>query len=202
MLELIAVMLALAYVVLAVKVRRSCWLAAIASAALYCWIFAKASLYMESALQLFYIGAAIYGWYYWSADQSAKPIPIRRWSLKQHSLAAAFTLVGATLFGSALAKFTDAALPWLDSFTTVAALVTTWMVTQKILENWLYWIVIDAVSIYLYTSRGLDMTAALYGGYILLAVAGLLQWHRNFQTQAEGYEVNGEYAKLERTGTA
>ena len=202
MLELIAVMLALAYVVLAVKVRRSCWLAAIASAALYCWIFAEASLYMESALQLFYIGAAIYGWYYWGADQSAQPLHIRRWSLKQHSLALAFTLVGATLFGSALAKFTDAALPWLDSFTTVAALVTTWMVTQKILENWLYWIVIDAVSIYLYTSRGLDMTAALYGGYILLAVAGLLQWHRNFQTQAEGYEVNGEHAKLERTGTA
>ena len=76
------------------------------------------------------------------------------------------------------------------------------MVTQKILENWLYWIVIDAVSIYLYTSRGLDMTAALYGGYILLAVAGLMQWHRNFRAQTELDEANGRHTTLERVDAA
>ena len=77
----------------------------------------------------------------------------------------------------------DAALPWLDSFTTVAAVVATWMVARKIFENWLYWFVIDSVSIYLYLSRDLPLTAILFAGYLVMIVIGSLRWWRTYQQQ-------------------
>jgi len=68
----------------------------------------------------------------------------------------------------------------LDSFTTLAALVATYMVTQKILENWLWWIIIDAISIGLYLSRDLHLTALLFCGYVVLAPAGWIAWHKKY----------------------
>ena len=181
--ELIAVGLALAYVVLAIRERRSCWLAAAVSAALYAWIFAEARLYMESALQFFYIAMAAYGWMSWGQDRSGQQLPISRWTIRQHTIAIAGVLLASTASGFLLETYTQAALPWIDSFTTIAALVTTWMVARKVLENWVYWIVIDTVSIYLYLSRDLTLTAALFAGYVVLALAGYLEWQRHWRAQ-------------------
>ena len=76
-------------------------------------------------------------------------------------------------------------MPFIDTGTTLAALITTWMVARKVLANWIYWILINAVSIYLYLNRGLDLTAALFGAYIVLAAAGYLQWHRHLEQQQD-----------------
>jgi nicotinamide mononucleotide transporter len=71
---------------------------------------------------------------------------------------------------------TDAAFPYFDSFTTVAAIVTTYMVARKVLENWLYWFVIDSISVYLYLARGLTLTALLFVLYLVLIVIGWRRW--------------------------
>ncbi len=78
-----------------------------------------------------------------------------------------------------LTAYSQAALPYIDSFTTWGAIVTTWMVTRKILENWIYWFVIDAVSVYLYVSRGLFLTAVLFLIYLVLIVIGYRTWRRD-----------------------
>lgn len=181
LLELAAVSLALLYVVLAIYEHRSCWIAAALSAGLYLWIFSQALLYMEAALQGFYIIMAGYGWVAWGQDQSRDTLPIRRWQLNQHLRLFALIITVSGLFGYMLAHHTQAALPWLDSFTTVSALVATWLVARKILENWLYWILIDLVSIYLYLSRDLYMTAGLFAGYVILAVVGYIAWRRHYE---------------------
>lgn len=184
LLELTAVVLALAYVVLAIRENRLCWAAALVSSGLYTLIFWRAALLMESALQVFYAVMAVYGWLHWGSGSTATTLAIRRWSTQQHLLALGAILLISTASGTLLHYYTRAALPWLDSLTTVAALVATWMVTQKVLENWLYWIVIDAVSIYLYLSRDLHLTAGLFLGYTLLAWAGWQTWRQHYAQQS------------------
>ena len=179
--EGVAVALALAYVVLAIRESRSCWLAAATSATLYAWIFFGANLYMEAALQLFYIAMAAVGWLSWGREGSENQLPIQKWPLRNHVVVIATSLGLAGVSGFFLSRYTDAALPFFDSLTTIGALFTTWMVARKVLENWLYWVVIDLISIYLYLSRDLDMTAGLFAGYIVLALAGYFAWKSRFE---------------------
>lgn len=182
--EPLAVALALGYVLLTIRERRLAWILAGVSAALYLRIFFNVGLVMEAGLQLFYIVMAAYGFWAWGKDDSDRQLPVQRWPIRVH----AGILVGVLLLGTAtgllLARFTDAALPIPDSITTIAALVTTWMVTRKVLENWLWWIGIDLISIGLYLHRGLDMTALLFAGYVLLAVAGWFRWRNQLQAEA------------------
>ena len=86
---------------------------------------------------------------------------------------------------SALARLTrtDAAFPYLDSFVTIASLVTTYMVAKKILENWIYWLVIDSLSLYVYVMRGLPLYAALFAVYLVLIVVGFVRWQRDWRAQ-------------------
>ena len=181
--EPVAVTLALAYVVFAIKERRFAWVLAAASAALYLRIFFVVGLFMEAGLQLFYILMAIYGWVAWGRDSGATQLPIKRWPLRLHLLLLAAVLVVGTLLGLLLSQFTNASLPIPDSITTIAALLATWMVARKILENWLWWIGIDLASIVLFLNRGLDLTALLFAGYVVLALAGWLSWKQHYQTQ-------------------
>jgi nicotinamide mononucleotide transporter len=182
-LEAAAVVLAIAYLVLVIRQNILCWLAALLSTALYLVLFASAQLYMEAALQVFYAGMAVYGWYRWrgGVKASGNP-PIRTWRARQHLIALLAIIVLTAGFGAAL-RLTPAALPFADSFTTVAALVATWMVAQKVLENWLYWFVIDGVSIYLYVNRELWLTAGLFLVYLVLIVLGYRKWRAEYGAQ-------------------
>ena len=193
--ELCAVLLALAYVLLAIQQRRICWLAAIASALLYIHIFWQVALYLEAVLQIFYIAMAEYGWSAWgrqlrdenshhqSHDQAHDQSHIQTWTGQQH-LVACTTIVSLSLIlGWGMQTWTDAALPFFDAATTVSALLATWMVTQKLLENWLYWIAINVVSIGLYLSRDLSLTAALFAGYVILSMIGYRTWRTQWLRQ-------------------
>jgi nicotinamide mononucleotide transporter len=91
--------------------------------------------------------------------------------------------------GYGLEKNTSAALPYLDSFTTWGAVITTYMVAQKVLENWLYWLVIDTVAIYLYIDRELYLTALLMAVYVVLAMLGWLMWLKEYREQTETVSV-------------
>ena len=183
-LETLAVFLGIGYLLLAMRESSLCWYCAFFSTALYVWIFGDVSLYMESALNVYYMAMAIYGWLQWQrggADKSG--VKIIRWTARQHILGVAIILAASVTSGYLLSSNTAAKLPYLDSVTTWGSVFTTIMVAQKVLENWLYWIVINCVSIYLYIDRGLDQTAAMFFLYLVLATIGFLTWKKAYDTQ-------------------
>ena len=182
-LETTAVGLALAYIALAMRQSRLCWVAAITSAAIYIAIFTEVKLYMEAGLQLVYIAMAIVGWIFWGKDDSDEALAVTMRPLQFHLIAISGIAIAAAGTGFLLSHFTDAARPYVDSTTTAAAIVCTWMVTRKILENWLYWIAIDIASVGLYLSRDLTLTAILFAGYVVLAGWGYLTWRKQWTNQ-------------------
>lgn len=189
-LEIAATVFAIAYLLLVIKENVWCWPAALASVALSLVVFYEAKLYMESALQFFYGGMAIFGWYQWRhGGRRGEGVGIQVWAWRRHAIVIATILVMSVLFGTLLRVYTDAALPFLDSFTTIAAIFTTYMVTKKVLENWVYWFVIDGISVYLYGSRGLFLFAALFIGYLVLVVIGFRAWTRQWHSERAGAEV-------------
>lgn len=187
LLELVAVVLAVLYLVLVIRENVWCWPAALVGTLLSLVVFVDAKLYMEAALQVFYAAMAVYGWRQWlHGGPRGEPAAIGVWSWQRHALAIAVIAALTWAFGAVLSATTDAALPYADSFTTVAALVTTYMVAKKVLENWIYWFVIDSISIYLYVSRELFLFAALFAFYLVLIVIGYRAWVRQWRSGGIG----------------
>ena len=183
-LETLAVALGIAYLVLAMRENSLCWYCAFFSTALYVWIFGDVSLYMESALNVYYMGMAIYGWFQWQrGGVNHEGLEIVRWTVKQHGLAISTIVLIALVSGYLLSIGTDARLPYLDSLTTWGSILTTVMVARKVLENWLYWIVINTISIYLYLDRGLEQTALMFMLYLVLAILGYYAWRKKYVDQ-------------------
>ena len=189
LLELAAVIFAVAYLVLAVRENSLCWYAAGISTLIFLFIFWDVKLYMESGLQIYYLGMAFYGWYQWrGANRETASLRVSKWRAKQHVIALALIATLTFISGSLLNSGTDANLPYLDSFTTWASVVTTFMVARKILENWFYWLVIDSVSIYLYLDRELYFTSLLFAIYIVIIFFGWFAWNRSYrQREIEAY---------------
>jgi len=181
--EVVAVLLAITYLLLVIRQNILCWAAALASVLIYLVIFFNAQLYMESALQIFYAAMAVYGWYQWKyGGIEHQGLRIVTWRLHIHAIVIG-GILGLTLgFGWVLSA-TDAAFPYLDSFTTVAAVITTYMVTRKVLENWAYWFVIDGLSVYLYVSRELYLTAGLFVLYLFMILIGFRCWWREWRSE-------------------
>lgn len=180
--EVLAVGLAVLYLVLAIRQNIWCWAAAAASTLLYLVIMFQAGLYMESALQLFYLAMAAYGWNAWRGrDVEGQPLNVSTWPISRHLAAVAVVVLLMVLSGEFLSRYSEAALPFLDSFTTWGAIIATFMVAKKILENWIYWFVIDAVSIGLYFSRELYFTAVLFAVYLVMIVIGYRTWRASMK---------------------
>lgn len=174
--EAAAVCLALIYLVLVIRQQVMAWPAALLSAGIYLVLMFEAKLYFQSMLQLFYAGLAIYGWVHWRRGGDGDGLPVRRWSWRQHGLALLVIAASGAIAGSIAANTSDAAFPYIDAWVACGAVVTTLMVARKILENWIYWFVIDVVSIYLYVQQGLWMTVGLFVVYLVLVVVGYRQW--------------------------
>jgi nicotinamide mononucleotide transporter len=178
--EWIAVVLALAYLLLAIRQNPWCWAFAIVSSAMYCAIFARAGLVMQAALQVFFVAMAVYGWRVWKGGVATAPVPVRRWPARRHALALAGVAVATLVNGWLVAdRASSVVVPYVDAAIAWASVLTTWLVARKIIENWLYWIAIDVVAATLYGSQGLYATAALYMLYAALAVRGYRAWHRD-----------------------
>tara|TARA_B110000263_G_scaffold27509_1_gene20993 strand:+ start:4273 stop:4833 length:561 start_codon:yes stop_codon:yes gene_type:complete len=175
-LEIFAVLLAILYLVLAVKQNILCWLAAIMSSSLYFFIMYSAGLYMEAYLQIFYIVMGFYGWSQWKSNESK--FIVRSWNKLNHFKAISLILFLSLFSGFLLEEYTDAALPFFDALTTWGAVVATYMVAKKLIENWIYWFVIDFISIFLFLSRDLNLTALLFTGYLVIIYFGYRSWNR------------------------
>ena len=184
-LELIAVALAVAYLLLAMRQSIWCWYAAFISTAIFTYLYWDVSLYMESALNVYYIGMAAYGWWQWRGGLSESSSPIIRLNAQQHLIAIGLIALATLISGYLLQHNSDARLPYLDSFSTWGAVVTTYMVAKKVLDNWLYWIVINSVGIYLNIDRCLLLTALLLGSYQIMSVVGYLNWRKSYDNAAK-----------------
>ena len=172
--ESVAVFFSILYVILAVKERIWCWGAAAISVILYIYICYTAQLYPETGLQVFYLLIAFYGYYQWNKNDST--LKIQQWTTTKHLLILLLGALLTFLMGFYFTIYTNAAMPLVDSFTTVFSVFATYMVTKKVLGNWLYWIVIDAVSVYLYFSRDLHLTSLLFIVYTVIAIFGYFSW--------------------------
>ena len=183
--EATAVALGIAYLLLAMRENLWCWYAAFASTAIFLVLFWEVGLLMESALQVYYLAMAVYGWWHWRhGGEHHDRLAISRWDARRHVLATGAVIAASAASGYALEAYSTAALPFLDSFTTWGSILTTWMVARKVLENWLYWLVIDGVSIYLYLDRELYLTAALFAAYVVIALFGYRTWLSHYRAQS------------------
>ena len=180
--ELTAVLFALAYLTMVVRENILCWYAALISTLIFLVIFWRVQLYMEAGLQLYYVAMAIYGWHQWSrGGTQSHGITITTWSIKTHILAVFGILLATLASGIVLTKISNAYFPFLDSFTTWASIVTTFMVAKKILENWIYWFVIDGISVFIYFERELYFTTLLFVIYLVIVVIGYLSWLKDYR---------------------
>jgi nicotinamide mononucleotide transporter len=177
--EWVAAGLALGYLGFAIRQSAWCWAFAVASAVLYLVVFARAGLVMQAALQVFYAGMSVYGWRAWRGSVSAAPLAVSRWTMRQHALAWAAIAVLALVNGSVIAREASSWVPYFDAAIAWGSVLTTWMVARKVLENWLYWVVLDLAAALLAAWQGLAATALLFLLYTALALRGYWQWGRD-----------------------
>jgi len=178
-LEIFAVIFALLYLFLAMKQNIACWYAAFISTLIYIIIYWDVSLYMESLLNFYYLLMAIYGWINWNKKSQIDKNYVISWSYQNHIVVILLILILTVISGFSLQK-TDAVYPYLDSFTTWASVITTFMVAQKILSNWIFWIIINSVAIFLNFDRELYLTVILLMTYQVMSIYGYYQWRKSY----------------------
>lgn len=186
-LELIAVAFGLVSVWLAAREHILNWPTAIVNVGLFCVIFWRARLYADAALQVFYLSLSLYGWWAWlrgGADEGA--LHVTRSGRRVWTVGLPLALAAGVALGFLLRKYTDSPVPFLDSTLTTVSLLAQWMMTRKLLENWLVWIVADAVYVPMFISRGLPWTAVQYTVFLALAWMGLTGWRRSLRADALG----------------
>jgi nicotinamide mononucleotide transporter len=177
--EWIAFFCSVAYVSLAAYQKKSAWIFAFISSAIYVYLCFESRLYLDSFLQTFYVLAAVYGWITWSRTTDEKKLC--RKPLKFHQISISIIAVFAIVLGFVMQRFTNQAAPYVDAPITLFSLFATYLVAQKVVENWWYWIIIDSICIPLFYTRGLYVTSFLYVVYTIMAVVALIQWKRNFR---------------------
>jgi nicotinamide mononucleotide transporter len=176
--ELTAAVLAVVYLLLAIRQHLGCWLAAFISSGLYVWVLFTAHLYMESVLYVFYAAMAVYGFWQWRHGKNGAALGVTRWPLTRH-VVALLGVIGLSAFSAFfLRRYTPAAWPFLDSMVTWSSVFATFLVVRKVYENWHWWLVIDSVSLCLYFTRHLYVTMLLFGAYLVLIVIGMREWRR------------------------
>lgn len=153
--------------------------------AMYTWLFFQARLYAESLLQIICLVLMIYGWYEWlhgGAHRTELPVTkTPRWAWTAGVISG---LIGSAIVIVIQLRYTDNPAPYVDSSLLVWSLVAQWMTARKWLENWILWIVINTVSVPLYVTRDLWITAILYIGLWILAIFGYRAWRRSLAASA------------------
>ena len=190
--ELTAAALAVAYLLLAIRQRLSCWSAAFVSSCLYVWVLFTAHLYMESVLNAFYAAMAIYGFWQWQHGKEGGSLKVTRWPIARHASALLAVIALSMVSSFFLRRFTPAAWPFIDSMVAWSSVFATLLVARKVYENWHWWLVIDSVSLCLYFTRHLYVTTLLFGMYLALIVIGMREWRRSLPST--GATHTGSYA--------
>jgi nicotinamide mononucleotide transporter len=178
--EVLAVITGIISVYLSTRENIWSWPTALVNVALYFVVFYETKLYADMGLQVVYFALSLYGWYEWLyGGENRTELHVSRSSPALGVRLAMIGIACVAILGTALARFTDAALPYIDSATASTSLVAQWMMTRKILENWAVWIAVDVVYIAMFVFKRLYLTAGLYAVFLVLAVMGYIQWKRS-----------------------
>ncbi|MEP6690602.1 MAG: nicotinamide riboside transporter PnuC [Gemmatimonadaceae bacterium] len=183
-LEIAAVTTGALSVYLSVREKVANWPVGIVNVALYALFFWRVKLYADMGLQVVYFVLSFYGWYEWLYGGSEKTaLPITRGTPELLIRVSIIGFIAAAVLGTILARYTDAALPFLDSSLTATSLVAQYLITVKKIENWLFWLAADVVYVGLFIFKGVYLTAALYGLFLVLAAIGYVAWKRTLLAQ-------------------
>jgi nicotinamide mononucleotide transporter len=179
-LEPLAVATGIISVYLSVRQNIWSWPTALVNVTLYFFVFRAANLYADMGLQVFYFVLSVYGWYEWLyGGEKRTELKVSRVTPKVAGILLAITVAGVAALDAVL-RHTPDTVPFLDSVTSTASIVGQWMMTRKILENWTVWIGVNVLSIGMYVYKGLDQTAGLYAGFLVLAIMGYIKWRRSY----------------------
>ena len=158
------------------------WPLGILTSVLYIYVFYTTRFYADMSLQVYYFFISFYGWYNWLFGKKGdSKISVQYAGRRLLLILLVLTSILTLIIAFILKRFTDSPLPWWDAFTTAASIPATWMLAGKIIENWLFWIVIDAVSAGLYLYKGMYPTVFLFIVYTTLAFAGYLNWRKDLK---------------------
>jgi nicotinamide mononucleotide transporter len=178
--ELIAVLFGIACVVLTIRQHIACWSTGLVMVVLYIGIFFNAHLYSDMSLQIVYVFLQVYGWFHWVRGGSREnPLPVALLSKRARLGWTVVAICGTFLLGYSMRRWAGAALPYWDAFAAVLSLIAQWLLARKALESWLLWIVVDIVSIGIYSVKELYLTAGLYVLFLGLAITGLMAWRKD-----------------------
>lgn len=182
--ELGALVFGILYVLLAAKENILCWPAGIVASVLALVLAVKSDYRLDVLKESYYILMGFYGLYAWTHGKS---VDNKRMIVSYSAAQVSAILVAGGLLSTAVGFAFDkigSSLPYLDAATTIFALITTWMVTQKVIQNWLFWIVINAAGIYMYFRNEFYAFSVLLGIYLVLSFFGYYEWRRLFNIQS------------------
>ena len=185
-LEIIGTIVGLAYLWLEYRASIYLWIASIIMPAINIFVYYEAGLYADFGINVYYLGAAIYGWCAWKYGQNSrevKELPITQMPKRNWAKAFLVFLLSFLAIAWLLINFTDSDVPWWDAFTTALSDIGMWMLARKYLEQWWVWIVVDVVCVGLYIYKGLHFTAALYALYAIIAIFGWINWKKLMKCQ-------------------
>ena len=183
-LETFAALFGAVSVYLSVRENVWSWPTAIVNVTLYILVFLRAKLYADMALQVVYIAISVYGWHQWLHGGAGRStLAVTRITPRLAALLAGIGAVSVVVLATVLGRYTDAALPWLDSATTATSLIAQWMMAKKILENWIVWVAVDVVYIGMFLFKSLTLTALLYAIFLVLSAMGYFRWRRSLRLQ-------------------
>ena len=200
-LEITGTLVGLLYLWLEYRASIYLWIAGIVMPAVFIFIYYDAGLYADFGINIYYLGAAIYGWMMWKygsflrkkllrqaasgQGEKAVELPITRMPGRYLLPLTGVFIIALVGIAWILINFTDSNVPWLDSFTTALSIIGMWMLARKYVEQWWAWIAVDAVSAGLYIYKGLEYTAGLYALYTIIAIFGYFKWKRLMVTNDE-----------------
>ncbi|MCG8474105.1 MAG: nicotinamide riboside transporter PnuC [Cytophagales bacterium] len=187
-LELAAVVLSVAYVVLASREIIYCWIAALISVSIYFYMCWTANLQAEAGLQIYYFVMAVYGWQQWEKRKEKEALAVSEWGWPVHAGVIVFGIACIAVLSGTLLRFTNASMPVIDSFTTVFSVIGTYMTAKKIKSTWIYFIVVDLVSVYMYYQKGFSLTAGLFVAYTAVAAYAYWEWNKSYENNRFGKE--------------
>ncbi len=182
LLEIIAAVLVLANIILVAF--RSLWnyLFALLAVSVYAYIFFDAKLYSDAGLQVFFFAVNLYGWWAWSRNKvESGTIIVERLTASGMAFWVLGSIIAILGWGTIMARVTDASYPYWDAAVAMLSVAAQILMTRRYIENWHWWIFVNAISIPLYLKKDLLLTAAIYALLLATAIWGLLKWRRAAQ---------------------
>jgi nicotinamide mononucleotide transporter len=182
--EIASVVLGLIYLILVMMENIWCWIFGITSSLLSVYLFLEINLLSEAILYVFYAAVGVYGWIMWSRKKAGKTaLVVRKWKWKNHAIALPIGFALSAILGWIMSSFTKSEMSYVDAHTTMFSFIASYLEAQKVLSAWLYWIVINGVSVWLYFTKGLNIYGWLMVLYFMMSFAGLYMWNKTLKLQ-------------------